>query len=111
MSGIAHGSRVTHKVVWLERADLDLDAIYQWVADRSDPETALGFVLQIEEAAERLADFPNRGSPRNAIKEGLRSIPHARSVSIFYTVQLDQVRIVRVIHARRDLNAAFEETE
>jgi len=65
---------VTHSVVWREQADADLDALYDWIAERSDPEVALRYVLRIEEAAETLADFPRRGRPRDEIRSGLRSI-------------------------------------
>ena len=100
---------MTHSVVWLEQADTDLDLIYQWIARHADPETALRFVLRIEEAGEKLGDFPGRGRPRTAIGPGLRSIPFERTATIFYTIAADEVRIVRVIHARRDAAGAFAE--
>ena len=100
---------MTHSVVWLEQADADLDAIYQWIALRADPETALRFVLRIEAATTKLAEFPDRGRPRTTIAPDLRSIPFARTMTIFYTVAASSVRIVRVLHARRDTPGAFDE--
>jgi toxin ParE1/3/4 len=98
-----------HRILWSEEADADLDTIYEWMASEADPETALRYMLRIEAAAEKLADFPNRGSPRDEIRPRLRSVPFARSVTIFYTVGEDQVLIVHVIHARRDTGAAFQD--
>lgn len=102
---------MTHSVVWLEQADADLDAIYQWIALRADPETAFRFVLRIEAAAAKLAEFPTRGRSRPTIAPDLRSIPFARTVTIFYTIAAHQVQIVRVLHARRDTVAAFDEAD
>jgi len=55
-----------------------------------------------------LDQFPNRGTPHDDVRPGLRSIPLRGAVTIFYAVKADEVQIVRVIHARRDLAAAFE---
>lgn len=96
-----------HSVSWLEHADADLDALYEWIAEQSGSEVALRYVLRIAEAGERLADFPNRGSPRDTIRSGLRSIPFDRTATIYYEVGPSEVRIVRVIHARRDIASAF----
>jgi toxin ParE1/3/4 len=101
------GLRVTHKVVWREPATADLEAIYDWIADAADPETALRFVTRIEAACEKLADFPRRGRLRADILPGLRSIPFARTVTVFYIVDAGEVRIVHIFHARRDAEAAF----
>jgi toxin ParE1/3/4 len=100
---------VPHRVVWREQADADLDALYDWIAEQADPDVAHRHLLQIVEAVERLTDFPNRGRPRDGIRSGLRSIPFERSVTIFYHVVGDDVQVLRVIHARRDVAAAFDE--
>lgn len=99
---------MTHRVIWGEAAIADLRGIFHWTVDHADPEVALRFTQRIEAEAEKLAGFPNRGRPRDEIRPGLRSIPYARSITIFYSVDAREVQIVRVIHARRDLNAAFE---
>jgi toxin ParE1/3/4 len=100
--------RVTLRILWSEQADADLDAIYAWIAGEAGPEVALRYVLRIETAAEKLVDFPNRGRSRDEIRPGLRSIPFAHSISIFYAVSAGEVQIVRVINARRDLDSALE---
>ena len=106
-SAIISGLDVPHRVVWREQADADLDTLYNWVAEQADPDVAHRYVLRIEETAGKLANFPSRGRPRDAIGSGLRSIPFERSVTIFYEVGKDEVQVVRVIHARRDAPDAF----
>ena len=51
-------------VVWRPAARGDLLALYDWIADRADLETAFAYASKIEALGERLADFPNRGTPR-----------------------------------------------
>ena len=67
-------------------------------------------IARPEAAAARLAHFPGRGRSRAAIGPGLRSIPFARTVTIFYTIAANEVRIVRVLHARRDAATAFDDS-
>ena len=100
---------MTYRVIWLERAVADLKAVYYPTAERADSKVALRFVQRIEAAGERLANFPNRGRPRTEIEPGLRSIPYGRSITIFYAIDGDEVRIVHVLHARRDAVAAFRD--
>jgi toxin ParE1/3/4 len=99
---------VTPSVVWREPASADLGAIYDWIADAADADVALRFVTRIEIACQKLADFPLRGRSRDDISPGLRSIPCARTIVVFYTAGTDAVEIVRVLHARRDIAAVFE---
>jgi toxin ParE1/3/4 len=98
---------VTHKVIWREAASADLDALYDWIANLGEPEIALRFTLRIEAACERLTDFPHRGTPREDINPGLRSIPFERTVTIFYLVEKTEVQIVHVLHGARDIVGAF----
>lgn len=91
------------KVRHEEAADADLDAIYRWIADRADPDTALRFVRRIRAACEQLADFPNRGTPHDDLVAGLRSIPFERRATIAYLVQGNEVRVARILYAGRDL--------
>ena len=98
---------MTHKVVWREAAGADLEALYDWIADCADPGIALRFTLRIEAACERLINFPRRGTPRDDLYPGLRSMPFERAVTIFYLVDNDEVQIVRILHAGRDVTSAF----
>ena len=96
-----------HRVIWGEEATADLRTVYYATAEGATLEIALRFVQRIEAAGSKLADFPRRGRPRNDIAPGLRSIPAAGSVTIYYLVGGHEVQIVRVIHARRDAASAF----
>ena len=98
---------MTARIVYEEAADADLDAIYRWIADRADPDTALQFVLRLRAACEGLADFPHRGTPHDDLVPGLRSIPFERRATIAYLVRGNRVLIARVLYAGRDLTKEF----
>ena len=47
-----------YSVVWRPSARADLLALYDWIAERSDPDTAYAYTSRIEEYAAKLAEFP-----------------------------------------------------
>jgi toxin ParE1/3/4 len=98
---------VAYRIQYRPSARIDLDEIYDWVAGHADPQTAFEYLMRIREACERLAYFPKRGTPRDDIREGVRTIPFERRAVIAFTVKADEVWIVRVLHGGRDLKRAF----
>lgn len=91
------------RIVWQSDARSDLIAIYNWIADATDPETALGFINAIKDHTERLATFPMRGRPREDIGPGIRTVPFRRRTLIAYRVHARSVEILRVAYAGRQL--------
>ena len=88
--------------VQLSRSALnDLDGIAGWIA-RDDPERALTFVAALRakcaELATRHAVFPYA---RGYESSGLRRRLHGAYL-IFYVVRGETVRIMHVVHSRRD---------
>jgi toxin ParE1/3/4 len=88
------------------KAERDLIDIWKYVAKASAPDTADNVLRDIKQAVQRLADRPFTGRPRNEISVGLRSLlvhPHV----IVYRVTDSTVDISRILHERRDFDAAF----
>ena len=102
---------MTHRLVYSAIARADLYRIYDWIADEADPDTALAYTSRIEAACLSLTSFPRRGTPRDDILPGLRTISFERKDVIAYTVGKDTVRIVAVVHHGRDLGRAFREDD
>ena len=98
---------MTYRVVYRQSADDNLAAIYDWIADRADTDTALRYVLRIRNACEKLADFRYRGTPHDDLLASLRSVPFERRVTIAYLVKGDEVLIARILYAGRDLSREF----
>lgn len=68
----------------------------------SVPPIALG--ARIAETTDRLADFPESGTPRSELGPGLRSLVVGHYL-VLYRVGPDSVDIVRVVHGARELRA------
>lgn len=94
-------------LVYLPSAEADLASIYDWLAGVSSPDRAFGYVGRIQAACRSLTDFPHRGSPRDELEPGLRSIPFERRAAIYYRVAGETVEIVRILHAGRDSHREF----
>lgn len=86
-------------------AEADLLDIAGYIA-RDDPTCARSFVGELEQRCAELWGFADAERARPEIADGLRSKPH-RNYLIFYTPSHDLVRIERILHGARDVEAAF----
>lgn len=72
-----------------------------------------GFVDAVDSSVEALCRMPEMGAPRplgNPLLAGLRSWPVEgfEDLRIYYLVQLDVFRVVRVLHGKRDIVRILE---
>ncbi|MFC4257178.1 type II toxin-antitoxin system RelE/ParE family toxin [Croceibacterium xixiisoli] len=81
----------------------DLIALHQWVSTEADSDTADAYLARIEQRVATLAEFPERGSPRNDLANGLRTLAFERKLLIAYQVDGNRVTVQRIINAQRDL--------
>jgi toxin ParE1/3/4 len=98
-----------HSIVWRPRAQTDLLGLYDWIAEQADTSTAFDYTSKIEVAVSKLAEFPDRGAPRDDLFAGLRTIMYRRRTIIAYRVLADEVEVLRIVHGGRDLGRMFEE--
>ncbi len=80
------------------------------------PEAAIRFLDAVDESIEAICRTPHGGAPkliRNPVLSGLRSwaVKGFEDILIFYIVQPDVLRVVRVLHGRRDIKAILEREE
>jgi toxin ParE1/3/4 len=94
-------------VVFSPEADQDLAAIYNWIADRASEVVALGYVERIHAACLSLSLASERGTSRNDIRPGLRTIGFERRATIAFMVTNDQVLILRIFYGGQDWEAAL----
>ena len=87
-------------------ADQDIVDIYDYAEQAYGAEQAEAYVLKLEVFLDELVRSPEMGRGRDEIKPGLRSFPKEHHV-IFYRILNDRIRIVRVLHNRRDLTRIF----
>ena len=85
----------------------ELDDIWLYIAEESSShEIADRVVETITDTFLQLAKHPYIGRRRDDIHTGLRSI-NAGSYVVIYRVEGDNIRILHVVHGRRDIKSAI----
>ena len=77
--------------------------------EQNAPEAAFRFMDAVEESVQKLLGMPNMEAPReigNPALKGLRFWPVVGfdEILIFYVVHGDMLRVIRVLHGKRDLD-------
>ena len=85
----------------------DIEQIGDYIHADS-PRAAVTFVRAMRARCESLVNAPEGGTPRFDIRAGLRSVVF-RSYLIFYTVSASGIRIERIMHGRRNIEATFDD--
>jgi toxin ParE1/3/4 len=92
------------------RARDDIIRQFRWYLIQQDvPDAALRFVDAVEETVQQLLLMPDMGAPReirNPALKGLRVWPvkEFEEFLTFYVAQGDALRVIRVLHGKRDLD-------
>ncbi len=98
---------MTHRVVFSERAERQLDTLYAVVEQGSGSVRAEGFTGGIVAFCLGLSLFPERGTRRDDLRPGLHGLGYRRRVSIAFTVEPGVVVIVGIYYGGQDYEAAF----
>jgi len=93
---------VARKVVFRPRAEADLVALYDYIANAASPTIARGYIDRIEAACLALVTALERGTRRDDIFPGLRTVGFERRVTIAFRVLRTQIEIVTIAYAGRD---------
>lgn len=92
-------------IVYDPQALDDLEAIHDWIARHGSERTADRYEQRITAFIEQLRNFPERGTQRDDLQPGLRTIGFERRVSVAYSMAGDRVRIVRVLYGGRQFDS------
>jgi len=90
------------EVRFLPPAAADLTALYDYIADETGTGVAAGYIQRIEAACRSLEAFPYRGTARDDIRIGLRTMGFEHRVTIVFQVGADEVTIARIFYGGRD---------
>ncbi|MGK0742017.1 type II toxin-antitoxin system RelE/ParE family toxin [Leucobacter sp. Z1108] len=94
---------MTRTVVYSPRARQQLTDLYLWITGQSGfPDRAEGYVSAIFDYCDELADFSFRGSARDDLRPGLRTIGFRRRVVIAFAVQESTVEVLGVYYGGQD---------
>jgi toxin ParE1/3/4 len=88
-----------------ERAEAELDQMYDDIALVAGPEIAGKYVGGLYELIGGLATFAERGTVREGRIPGLRVIGYRRSVSVAFVVEKDEVTILGVFRRGKNITS------
>ena len=100
---------MTREVIFAPEALADLFELYDHIATDSSAERARDYTDRIVATCRNLVTFPERGTPRDDLRPGLRTTTYRRRVTIAFHVTATQVVIDRILYGGRNLPALFEE--
>ena len=100
---------MARNVVFAPEAEDDLLQIYDFIADRANPERAYAYVERISAYCLGFATFPERGVKRDELRPGLRIVGFERRVTIAFVVTADAVLIEGIFYGGQDFEAAFQD--
>lgn len=95
----------TWRVRYAQPAHDDLKDILTYVAERAGVDVALRLVSRLQDACDALSTAPLRGSARDDLRPGLRTLGVDRRATILFRVQNEahEVVILGVLYGGRDL--------
>lgn len=92
-----------YTVSFAPEAEAQLLSLYRYIASAASPHIAERYIGAIIERCEKLETFPLRGTPRENIRPGLRTIPFMRRVTIAYSVIGDRVVVLGIYYGGQDI--------
>lgn len=93
---------MAREIYFRPEAEADLIRLYEYIAEDSGAGIAAGYIERIEAACLALADFPERGTRRDDLLPGLRTIGFERRATLAFRVLKTRVEIVTIAYGGRD---------
>lgn len=97
------------RIVFTPLAERQIDKLHIDIASRSWESRADEYVGRIVAFCEGLATFPLRGTRRDELLAGLRTVGFERRVTIAFMVTADTVLIEGVYYGGQDFEADFRD--
>ena len=91
-----------YEVSFRPQAEADLFGLYRYIVEKSGRAVAGAYIDRIEVACLALETFPKRGTRRDDIRPGLRTMGFERRATIVFQVRKAEVVIVRILFGGRD---------
>ncbi len=85
----------------------DLQDIGDYIA-HNNPEAAISFVARLEQCCSQIAQFPGIGRNRDKLQPNLKSLAEGNYL-IFYIKLSDGIKVLRILHAARDIKQVFKQ--
>ncbi len=95
------------RVTFAPEAEADLTALFDWIAQRAEPQTAMRYLDRLEAFCNGLSFASERGHLRSDIRPGLRILGFERRLTLAFVVSDTQVTILRVFPTGRNWERGF----
>lgn len=100
------------EVEYRQSAQDDLAGIFGFLVESgASADTALRFVLRIEDRCQKIGDAPRTGRQRDDLLAGLRTLPFEHSAVIAYVIERDMVWITNIFYGGRDFETLLRAAE
>ena len=97
------------RIVFTPEARDQLDRLYAYIAAASDVDIASRFVDGVIDHIATLKEFPKRGTPRDDLRPGLRTLAWRRRVTIALVVEERDVVVIGIFYGGRDFESLLKE--
>lgn len=97
-----------YTVVFAPEATEQLAALYVHISKAASPNVAANYTDAIVHTCEGLQNFPQRGTPRDDVRPGLRTTHHKKRTVIAYAIQTDRVIILGVFYGGQDFEQILD---
>ena len=102
---------MTHTVHFTPEALDQLDKLEVDISGAASPAIAARYVDSIVDYCQNLQTFPHRGTRRDDLRPGLRTLGFRRRVTILFEVAGDTVNILGVYYGGQDYEADLTDDE
>lgn len=102
---------MTHRVIFAPRAEAQLVKLHKDIGDRSAPEIGERYTAAIVKYCLALSTFPHRGTQRDDIRRGIRTVGYRRRATIAFEVAGDTVNILGVYYGGQDYETDLRDDE
>ena len=83
--------------------------LHSYIASAADTEIALRFADGILDHIATLSEFPQRGTPRDDLRPGMRTLAWRRRVTIAFVVEESDVVVIGIFYGGRDFETLLRE--
>ena len=98
------------KVVLRPQAEADLFALHRYIASEASPAVAEKYFERIIAACLSLSTFPERGTRRDDLQPGIRTIGFERRATIVFRVVDREAEILRVFYGGQDFESIIRDS-
>jgi toxin ParE1/3/4 len=102
---------VRRTVVLSPAAQADLESIYDYIAEQASSGVALRYVERVYRYCASFDIGAERGTKRDDLRPGLRTVGFERRITIAFHVEPHTVTIDRVLYGGRDLERALHKDD